>query len=173
MGRALDVGCGRGEFAIRLRARATHVDAIDIDSSSIASARVNTSAGGIHFLCEDFLRADLPENAYDVITAIASLHHMNLETALNRVSQLLRRGGFFVALGLHKDATPLDYLLGGTSLLLDLAIVPLTVRPRNGVALCPPSETFPAISQCVQRLMPGAHVRRHLFWRHSIAWMKA
>jgi 2-polyprenyl-3-methyl-5-hydroxy-6-metoxy-1,4-benzoquinol methylase len=46
--RALDVGCGEGVLARKLRRQVAHVSAIDIDENSIELARQQDPAGEIH-----------------------------------------------------------------------------------------------------------------------------
>src|SRR5512133_2288596 len=54
-GRALDVGCGEGTLARKLRRSGAHVSAIDADAASIDLARAQGPAAGIEYVHGDFL----------------------------------------------------------------------------------------------------------------------
>jgi SAM-dependent methyltransferase len=47
----------------------------------------------------------------DLVTAVASLHHMDGEAALRRMSGLLRPGGVLAVVGLARGVTPADLYL--------------------------------------------------------------
>src|SRR5262245_25462421 len=71
--RALDVGCGVGQFARRLASVVEHVDAIDADAAAIREARArSTDAANVRFVHADFMTwpADGP---YDFVSLVASL----------------------------------------------------------------------------------------------------
>jgi SAM-dependent methyltransferase len=67
-GRALDVGCGAGEFAARLAERADQVDALDRSTAMIAEAR-RTVPANVTCLLGDAAAADLPGGAYGDVPA--------------------------------------------------------------------------------------------------------
>ena len=91
--RALDVGCGTGALTRRLKQLVPHVTGIDRDERSIQLARVHPGATGIRYLQADFLTASFEPASLDLVTSIASLHHMDARAALRRMSDLLRPGG--------------------------------------------------------------------------------
>lgn len=76
---ALDVGCGTGRFARRLAARGLRVDAIDACPEAVAAAGT-APAPGVTFRTADVTGVDLPTAHYDLITCLASLHHMPFGT---------------------------------------------------------------------------------------------
>ena len=87
--RALDVGCGKGEFAIRLAERAGRVDAVDRSAAMIEAARRVVPAN-VSCLQGDVGEMTLPAGAYDAITCISALHHLSLPIVLPRLAQALR-----------------------------------------------------------------------------------
>ena len=88
--RALDVGCGAGAFARLLARRAVVVDAIDLSPVMIAQASAASSQPpNIRWVEGDALALALGPERYEVITAIASVHHMPLDDALRRFRHLL------------------------------------------------------------------------------------
>ena len=94
----LDVGCGEG-FASRLLAgHGLRMTAVDIDLPSLELARAQ-DCEGITYIEADFMTADLPET-YDVVVALAVMHHVPLEAGLERLKALLNPGGMLLVVGL-------------------------------------------------------------------------
>lgn len=118
----------------------------------------------------DILTLDQRMGGYDVITAIASLHHIPLDPALVRLGELLRPGGRLVILGLYRPVTITDYALNAVATIAD----PLGWRrhtdPRMPVR--EPTRTLAEISAAAAVHLPGARIRRHLFYRYSLTWQR-
>jgi len=114
-GRALDVGCGQGALARRLRAVVPQVAAIDLDPTSIDLARRHDSGLHIDYLLGDVLTHPFETGPFDVICSVAALHHMDAGTALRRMSELLRPGGTLAIIGLARADLPADlpFVLAG------------------------------------------------------------
>src|SRR5579884_3532964 len=91
--RALDVGCGEGRLTRELRRMVPEVIGIDRDPASIAVARAAAAADDIRYIEADALSYDLEPESFDLVTAVASLHHMDAEIALRRLASLVRSGG--------------------------------------------------------------------------------
>lgn len=109
--RALDVGCGTGAWARVLAGRAREVDAIDRDPDVIDRARASSrDVGNLRFVHDDVMTAPLAPASYDLVTALASLHHLPLAPALERLRALLRPGGVLAVIGLYREATIGDAL---------------------------------------------------------------
>lgn len=103
----LDLGCGNGWLSIILAKRGASVDAIDISSEAIDSAKVmakmNHVEGNVRFKVGSAYELDYPDDSFDFIIGQAILHHVRdkskLATSLFRV---LKNGGkavFFEAFG--------------------------------------------------------------------------
>jgi SAM-dependent methyltransferase len=109
---ALDVGCGTGRLTRELRRVAPRVTGVDRDERCIEAARARAEAdggpGGLDYRCGDFLGLPWPDGGFDLITAVASVHHMDTGAALARMRDLLRPGGVLVVIGLARDSTPAD-----------------------------------------------------------------
>jgi SAM-dependent methyltransferase len=108
--RALDVGCGEGTLTRQLRALIPDVVGIDEDLASIAAARAHPDGSEIQYIEADALAHEFEPASCDLITAVASLHHMPAEGALIRFSGLLRPAGVLAAIGLARSS-PIDWLL--------------------------------------------------------------
>jgi 2-polyprenyl-3-methyl-5-hydroxy-6-metoxy-1,4-benzoquinol methylase len=184
--RVLDVGCGAGDFAIRLAERAGRVDAVDRSAAMIEAARRAVPAN-VTCLQGDVAEMTLPAGAYDAITSISALHHMSLPTVLPRLGQALRPGGILVAITLHRLDIPRDLPLEAVSMLANIsrrgALICLPAGRRNremyrrhtagpAMPIMDPELTLRQVRQQAERALPGAAVRRLVLWRYELVWRK-
>ena len=180
---ALDIGCGTGALTRRLRPLIPHVTGIDRDEQSIELARSHPGAGDIGYLLGDFLLTSFEPGSFDLVTSIASLHHMDAEAGLRRMTELLRPGGVLAIVGVARGSSPAD--LG----LVVPALPGIWLRrardawkrpsaaARPAVAyqppvVWPPPMTYQEIRQLVTRVLPAARYRRQLYRRYSLVWTK-
>ncbi|WP_308019905.1 class I SAM-dependent methyltransferase [Streptomyces sp. SP2-10] len=177
-GTALDVGCGSGDLARLLGRRAREVDGIDADAEIVARARELTEAAApVGYSVADASRR-LPAGPYDVITCVAVLHHLPLAETLTRLRQALAPGGTLVVVGCARASGPVDHVLGLVAVplnaLLGLAKNRGRPAPRPPVSMTArtrdPEASFAEISRAARRLLPGARLRRRLFWRYTLVW---
>ncbi|MBQ1160950.1 class I SAM-dependent methyltransferase [Streptomyces sp. A73] len=176
-GRALDVGAGSGDLARLLATRADEVQAIDADPAITARARESTQASApVTFTVVD-ARTRLPAGPYDVITCVAVLHHLPFTETLERFRRQLAPGGTLVVVGCARAQTLGDHLLGAVAAPLNAAVG--WSRNRGRTAPPPPSMTaatrpaqmgFPEIAREAHLALPGARLRRRLFWRYTLVW---
>ncbi|MFF7748522.1 class I SAM-dependent methyltransferase [Streptomyces sp. NPDC007971] len=174
---ALDVGCGSGDLARLLAGRAERVRAVDADREILDRARESTapSAPVTYTLAE--APYGLPAGPYDVITCVAVLHHLPFADTLTRLRAELAPGGTLVVVGCARAESPGDHALGLLALPLNAAMGWLRNRGRTRPAplsmTAPtrdPEMTFAEVSQQAGRLLPGARLRRRLFWRYTLVW---
>ncbi|NJL54545.1 class I SAM-dependent methyltransferase [bacterium] len=174
--RTLDVGCGLGLFAQKLAERSEIVDALDADSAVLAEASILNSAPNISYSKADFLVADLPAADYDVIVAIATLHHMDIEAALSKMKLLLRPGGKLLILGLYQEKTLIDYAYSTISIPLNFVYLKwhqaLIAKPTTAAPTRPAQLSLKQIRKVADVVIPGFRLRRRLFWRYSLIWQK-
>ncbi|WP_436994559.1 class I SAM-dependent methyltransferase [Streptomyces sp. enrichment culture] len=176
-GSAADVGCGTGDLARLLARRAGRVVGLDADPEIAARARALTPGGtAVTFRTGDAL-AGLPDGPYDVITCVATLHHLPLAEALACFRRHLAPGGTLVVVGLYRARTPADHLLGAVAVPLNAAAGWLRNRGRPAprpVAMTartrPADMEFGDIAREARRVLPGARPRRRLFWRYTLVW---
>ena len=90
---ALDVGCGEGVPARRMRQSISQVTAIDVDPNSIEIARRRDPESRIDYRLGDFMTASLEPASFDFVVCVAALHHMDEGLALRRMRELVRPGG--------------------------------------------------------------------------------
>jgi SAM-dependent methyltransferase len=180
---ALDVGCGTGALTRRLRRLVPRVTGIDRDEQSIKLARAHPGAGDIGYLLGDFLATSFEPGSLDLVTSVASLHHMDAEAALWHMSDLLRPGGVLAIVGLARGCSPADLglivpALAGTRLHLAAGAWKrrsATAGPAGAYQpriVWPPPMTYRDVRRLAARVLPAARYRRHLYWRYSLVWTK-
>lgn len=98
----LDLGCGAGNFSVKLSQKVTDANYTLIDLSrpmlDRASQRLSgLTKGKVHTIKGDFRSQTLSENQFDVIIATAVLHHLrddqDWETSFKKLYSLLKPGG--------------------------------------------------------------------------------
>lgn len=172
--RALDIGCGDGTFAKRLASKSSEVVALDADSSQVELAR-STCAGlvNVSVVHSGLLSADLDHAAFDVVTALASLHHLPFTPAIGKVSELLRPGGRLIVLGVWTDSTTwqdsaLNHAASATNRLYQRIWGP----DRMDAPATMPEMTLSEIRRETALVLPESSVRRCLLWRYILTWQK-
>jgi tRNA (cmo5U34)-methyltransferase len=111
----LDIGCGAGNYTLKLLQRLPNLDATLIDLSQPMLDRARERVGGattgkITTLQGDIRTLPLPANEYDVILAAAVLHHLRDEaewhTTFAKLFEVLRPGGGFWIFDLVESTVP-------------------------------------------------------------------
>lgn len=170
--RALDVGCGAGRLASELAERCSEVIAIDADAPALALARSRHERPNLSFVEGDVMTHAFPDASFEFIASIATLHHLPLEPALERFRSLQRPGGVLVVIGLYRFETLSDYLVGGMATILSVLVRLMRGTERVNAPIRDPDTTLREIKDVVDRVLPGAVVRRELFYRYSLVWRK-
>ena len=169
---ALDVGCGEGLLTRRLRRTVPQVVGIDIHEPSIARAR-DADHIGVEYVVGDFLTHPFEPESFDFIASVASLHHMDVGVALERMRQLLRPGGRLAVVGLARSRRTVD-------LPVDLAgVIAHRWHTRTAPSVeddapkvWPPSLTYGQTRRVAMRALPGSTYRRRLLWRYTLTWTR-
>jgi trans-aconitate methyltransferase len=180
--RVLDVGCGRGDFAVQLSARAAHVDALDRSPIMVAEAR-GTVPDNVTCLQADVLDPGLDLGPYDAITSISTLHHLPLPTVLPRLASWLRPGGVLAAIAVLRADVPRELPVEAAAVAFTNArgLVlagrrALRGEPRPTVnsqmPVKDPELTLRQVQRQVDTELPGAQTRRLLLWRYLLIWHK-
>jgi len=179
----LEIGCGTGEFSRLLAGRAENVLALDLSPQMIRLAKARSKPyPNIDFIKGDVMTYHLPDDQFDCIATITTIHHLPIEAILRRIKKALKPGGTFVCLDLYQRSHLTDWLFDGVAYPANLFLRLIkTGKPR------PPREvreayaehgktdtyfTLPQIERICANILPGALVSRHLFWRYSIIWKK-
>ena len=179
----LEIGCGTGEFSRLLATRANKVVAVDLAPQMIHVARrESTSHPNIEFVNGDIMSLNFREQQFDCIVSMTTFHHLPAETIFRKVKEWLKPGGTFAGLDLYRRSTVSDWISDAVAYPLSLC-----VRLINSGQLRAPRELRVAydehgktdtylslreVREICDKVLPGAVVRRHLFWRYSIVWKK-
>jgi 2-polyprenyl-3-methyl-5-hydroxy-6-metoxy-1,4-benzoquinol methylase len=171
-GHALDVGCGEGLLVQRLAAVSRSVVGVDSDPESVRCARVrlqsigNASVELVRF--EDF---DADERSFDVITFVASLHHLSLGETLQKARQMLGPGGELAIVGISANKTIADWTWAAVCTPAARVGSWLHRETRDvGVAVVNPRESVGEIRRVADEVLPGAVIRRGLYYRYRLLW---
>ena len=167
---ALDVGCGEGSLCRALRERVPHVVGIDVDANSIAVAR--SVGGDIEYVQGDFLTQAFPPDTFDLVISVASLHHMDIDAALDRARELLRLGGVLVIVGVaRRTFADIPYDAVGF-------FAHRVLKLRHGCwqhpsPIADPTHTHRELRKIIGTALPSARYRRHALFRYSVIWRKS
>lgn len=171
-GDVLDVGCGDGLLAQRLLPVSRSVTAIDPDPAAVQRARARLR--GQAAVCRLSFHEWAPTEArFDLITFVATLHHMDLRQSLVKARNLLRPGGELAVVGLSANKSGWDWFWSA----LCLPVVRVSSRVHHeisdiGVAVAPPQESLREIREISGELLPGAGIRRALYYRYLLRWRR-
>jgi len=97
-GKILEIGTGKGHFALALAKRGFSFVSIDISAQEQTIARLNIEYFGfgdrVNFRIEDAQNLDFPDHSLDIIFSINVFHHLeNPKAILGEITRLLRFGG--------------------------------------------------------------------------------
>ena len=107
--RALDVGCGNGGLTRELHRRGIpEIVGLDRDAPCVQRCRTHPEAGDIKYVVGDLCTADLAPRAFGLVSAVASLHHMDAREGLLRLRSLVAPRGVLVVVGLARPDLPND-----------------------------------------------------------------
>lgn len=107
--RILDVGCGTGVFAARLRAEVpkARIWGVDLVSEMLAkgSERWRLHAGSVQAAQGDSERLPFAANTFDFVTCANSFHHYpHQDRAIAEMHRVLRPGGRLLLIDGYRDA---------------------------------------------------------------------
>ena len=183
---AVDVGCGTGVLAGKLAAHFAHVTGVDVDAgmAAAASARLAHDPGvTVRRLGFEEFAAAAGDGEADLITMVAVLHHLDLDDTLARIPGLLAPGGRLLVVGLARvNSLPdlsVDLVSAAANPVMGLIKNPRPARLAEGPAaglpvmtVRDPSTTLAEITAAARAHLPGATVRRRLFFRYTLRWDK-
>ncbi|WP_164108148.1 MULTISPECIES: class I SAM-dependent methyltransferase [Sphingobacterium] len=112
----LDIGCGAGNYDVKLL---THIKPLDITLVDLSKPMLDKARERVEELNEggkviclqgDFRNIDIPEESFDAIIATAVLHHLredeDWKQAFTKFYRLLRKGGSIWIFDLVEQVTP-------------------------------------------------------------------
>ena len=174
-GRELDIGCGAGLLLDRLSPICDDVTGIDPDPQAVADAEARTQRRrNVRVHLGSVLTADLPDAGFDLVTFVASLHHLDLAAGLRRGATLVAPGGRLLVVGLSRPAGPADWVVLG----LTTPVVRLLDRGHGHDAddgrmvMADPRTSLAEIRRAAATITPGARIRRGLYHRYLLSWAR-
>lgn len=181
-GDSLEIGCGSGEFCKLLALKSNWVTGIDLSSKMIGKAKKNISVANISFINADITDCDYKKDSFDCIVSIATMHHLPYKAVLENAKGWLKSSGTILILDLYQSNTPVDYLY---SLIASPFNVLIWLIKNKRIRQTPEETeywkehskhdkfmTIKEIKSIAIKILPGAKVKRHLFWRYSLVWHK-
>lgn len=171
---AVDIGTGDGLLAIQLAAKIPEVTGIDSDADIIDLARSSTSSH-IDWITGDALTSTLPEAHYDLVAAVATVHHFpDLADGLQRLADLAAPGGVLVVIGCARSSTLSDYVFDSVGAVQHQVLS----RTRgfwqhNAPVQLQFPHTYAEVKQIAAAVLPGMVWRRLPLWRYAITWHKS
>lgn len=178
----LEVGSGQGKFCKVLAKHSQSVTGIDLSDGMISKAQESNPADNIKYLKADYLNYNFPENHFDCIITVTSLHHINFDSFAVKVKHDLNPGGKLIIIDLLHDNFIGSMLNAGVS-------VPLSIAKNiyhNGFIRTPKAErdywnkhaatdvylTYGELINYAKKYFANAEIKKQLFWRYSLVWTK-
>ena len=174
-GDVLDIGCGDGLLVEKLATKATRVIGLDPDPRAINQARrLLTETPNAQVVLGSFLTApELDGQSFDLITCVATLHHMPLFAALEQMNAKLKPGGGLCIVGLSANKTAWDWIVSGVHVLPIRLLSKLRGESGYpGMTVARPSESLAEIRHISRTVLPGRRVRRRFWYRYTLSWTK-
>ena len=127
----------------------------------------------ITFVHGDGLTHGFEPESFDAVVSVASTHHVDLEVALTRMSELVRPGGVVAVVGLGSISTVGDLWFDGVGFIATRILH----RTRHAVEVNAPIVWPPPLSHRQSRaiardVLPGVEDRRRILFRHTLRWTK-
>lgn len=169
--RGLDVGCGEGETTRRLRTRVPSMTGLDIDLPSIEVAR--SYGDDIDYVHGDVTSIDLPDESFDVVAAVATLHHLDHAAGLTRLADLVRPGGVLIVVGLARSRSPIDFTRDAR----DAAAIRRHTFTKDvwetpAPKIWPPPLTYSEARAASVSVLPSARFERIGYFRYGLTWTR-
>jgi len=97
--RVLDLCCGEGFYdRMYFAERASHIDALDMDTSAIALAKALNRRRNLRFYKADVAQGNFPDAEYDTVLCFSALQQMTrtqLDMLLPKIRAAVKAGGIF------------------------------------------------------------------------------
>ncbi|WP_182111381.1 MULTISPECIES: bifunctional 2-polyprenyl-6-hydroxyphenol methylase/3-demethylubiquinol 3-O-methyltransferase UbiG [unclassified Actinotalea] len=169
-GRVLDVGCGEGLLTRRLAGAATR-EVVGVDASPVVVDRARAQADSplLRYVTGDAMTADLG-GPFDLVTCVATLHHLPLRDGIARLRGLVAPGGALVVVGLSNPSAPLDWAVGALGMVATRWAHARRAGWNADVPLADATTTYGEVREAARELLPGAVVRLGLYWRYTLVW---
>jgi ubiquinone/menaquinone biosynthesis C-methylase UbiE len=169
---ALDVGTGDGLLAADLRRCVPQVVGLDLDAAVLARARA--AVPHVAWVRGDALRAPFAAASFDVVTSIATLHHLpDPADALRALAALTAPGGVLVVVGCAASSGPVDAAWDTLGVVQHQVLSRTrTFWEHTAPTVWPPTHTFAQVRDAARDALPGVRWRRLPLWRYALVWRR-
>ena len=178
---ALEIGCGSGAFSRLLAERSEQVVALDLSPQMIRIAKERSKQyPNINFEVADAITREFPDEEFDCIVSIATLHHLPLEIMMRKIKKMLRVGGTFIGLDLFRIEGMSDVFTSAVAFPTNAALTFIKTgrlrqsrETRRAWAEHAKTDSYLTVTEVREAsasLLPGVEVKKHLFWRYSMIW---
>lgn len=170
---ALDIGSGDGFFASRLSVFFKKVVCLEPDKTSLEYSLNRYSSNPVMDLKDVPFNDYIGDIKFDLITSIASIHHMDLEESLKKMNKLLNRDGKIVVLGLYKESSFIDFFLSAIACAPNIFLTKIWYRNRDkdfDMKTTPAKMTIKEIKYVASKVLGTYKFKRHFFWRYSLIY---
>ena len=168
----LDVGCGNGALIGFLDDGIKQFTGIDKDDFCIKTASETHSSPSVRFICCDFMDYS-PEESFNAIVFVASIHHMDMLSAIKKAKSLLSPNGILLIIGLADPSTLKDYIFAGWRLLPSMIVSKLKRMRSTEELNIPVSYDIPLLNEVreiVSSELPHCSFRQGIFHRYLVKW---
>lgn len=93
--RCLELGCGTGEFTVRLVESGCELTAVDISEASVARCRERVGLRAEVVVGNIETGEGLEGREFDAVVGVSVLHHVDVRACLGAIAPLVRSGGRF------------------------------------------------------------------------------
>lgn len=163
--RLLDVGCGDGTFARWAHAQGHDATGIDLEVPGSTHSAVPLIPGSAE-------RLPFDDAAFDAVTMVMVLHHVDAAIALREASRVLQPGGRIAVLGLGRDSSLTDRVRSCIDVGRNAALRARNVWWDPGCSTQEPLQTWTEARTELRALLPGVTWQRLPLWRYLAVWSK-
>ena len=178
---ALEIGCGMGTFSRLLAERSERVVALDLSPQMIRLAKERSKQyPNINFEVADAITREFPDEEFDCIVSIATLHHLPAEIMMRKIKRMLKVGGTFIGLDLFRVEGLSDVFANAVAFPTNIALRIIKTGKlrepyeiRRAWAEHAKTDSYLTVTEVREisaSILPGVEVKKHLFWRYSIIW---
>ncbi len=183
MENVLDIGCGKGELSYLLANKCDKVTAVDISPKMICAAKLKHFKNNIDYINGNILNLDFSDGSFDAIVTTATAHHLPFEWLLTFAKNKLKKDGFIIILDLAEAKTIFDYLFWGSAFFPNIFMNIIyngnikkddeharNIWKKHGEH--DKYMTINEIKKIANIIIPGASIKRKLFFRYFLIWKK-
>lgn len=170
----LDIGCGDGSLVGFLDDGKKQIIGIDTDEWCIAKAHERNNSPFCQFVCCDFKNYK-PDISFDAVIFVASIHHMNMATAIKKAKLLLSPNGVLLIVGLADPSTIKDYIVAGLRFIPSRIVSELKHMRSSEELNIPVSYALPLLNEVreiISNELPHCYFRQGLFHRYLVKWQR-